>query len=120
VSKAKPIPAKNRRIVMERCGGVCEGCGERAVTDLHHRLYKSRGGTHEVSNLLALCGGPGGLSGGNHSGCHGTAHSAEGHELGWSVNSWGNPAMTPALYRGELRWLINDGRLVDVGPEPGF
>ena len=109
MSRSKPIPPKNRRIVIERCGGRCEGCGLRPVSDIHHRKYKSRGGTHDVGNLLALCGGPGGLAGGNHSGCHGVAHSAEGHELGWSVHSWDDPLTTPAMYRGSLRWLDNDG-----------
>jgi hypothetical protein len=120
VSRAKPIPPGNRRIVMERCGGLCEGCGKRPVTDLHHRKYKSRGGGHEVSNLLGLCGGAGGLSGGNHSGCHGVAHSAEGGELGWSCNSWENPKHRPVLYRGTLMWLVDDGRVVDVKPDPIF
>lgn len=114
------IPPKNRRIVEERCGGVCEGCGDRPATDVHHRKYKSRGGGHEVSNLLALCGGPSGLAGGNHSGCHGVAHSGEGHELGWSAHSWEDPALVPVLYRGELRWLTSDGRAVDVKPDPDF
>jgi hypothetical protein len=105
MSRAKPIPPGNRRTVMERCGGICEGCGTRPVTDLHHRKYKSRGGTHDVWNLLALCGGDGGMSGGNHSGCHGIAHSTEGHEMGWSIHSWGDPETEPVLYRGVMRRL---------------
>jgi hypothetical protein len=120
MSRPKPIPPGNRRIVMERCGGLCESCGKRAVTDIHHRLFKSRGGGHDVVNLLGLCGGAGGLSGGNHSGCHGIAHSAEGHELGLSVHSWDKPALVPVLYRGVMSWLTPDGRVVDVGPEPSF
>ena len=81
----------------------------RPVSDVHHRMYKSRGGTHDVWNLLALCGGAGGLSGGNHSGCHGVAHSAEGHELGWSVHAWGDPLDIPLMYRGVMHRLTTDG-----------
>src|SRR5688572_5301494 len=105
MTRGKPIPAKNRRIVMDRCGGACESCGIRQATDLHHRKYRSRSGGNEVENLVALCGGEGGLAGGNHSGCHGIAHSAEGHELGLSVHSWRDPATTPVLYRGVMSWL---------------
>ena len=108
MSRAKHIPAGNRRIVQERCGGSCEGCGARPVKDIHHRKYKSRGGGHEVSNLIGLCGGFGGLSGGNHSGCHGVAHSAEGHELGWSVNSWADPATVPILHAVHGLVLLDD------------
>lgn len=104
-ARGKPIPAANRRAVEERCGGLCEGCGQRPVTDIHHRKYKSRGGTHDIENLLALCGGAGGMAGGNHSGCHGVAHSTEGHGLGWSVHSWDDPADVPVLYRGVMRRL---------------
>lgn len=120
MSRGKPIPPKNRRLVEDRSGGLCESCGKRPVTDVHHRKYKSRGGGHEVSNLVGLCGGAGGMAGGNHSGCHGLAHSAEGHELGLSVNSWADPEHVPVLYRGTLMWLVDDGRVVDVGPEPNF
>jgi hypothetical protein len=120
MTRATPIPARNRRIVQERCGGICEGCGKRPATDVHHRKYKSRGGTHDVWNLIAFCGGAGGMAGGNHSGCHGVAHSAEGHELGWSVNSWGDPRLTPALWRGEQSWLTAEGRVEPAPPDTPF
>lgn len=114
MGRATPIPTKTRRLVEERSGSLCEGCGEREATELHHRKYRSRGGGHEVSNLIHLCGW------GNHTGCHGTAHSAEGHELGWSVNSWDDPAHKAVLYRGVMRWLTPDGRAEPVGEEPVF
>jgi hypothetical protein len=114
MGRATPVPAKTRRIVEERCGGICEGCGQREATELHHRKYRSRGGGHEITNLIFLCGW------GNHTGCHGTAHSAEGHELGWSVNSWADPALTPVLWRGGMSWLTADGRVEPSGLEPNF
>ena len=116
MSRGKPIPVKNRRLVEERSGFLCEGCGQREATNVHHRQYLSRGGSHDVSNLLHLCG-----FGNNQSaGCHGTAHSGEGGEMGWSCNSWQNPEHVPVLYRGTLMWLVDDGRIVDVEPEPSF
>lgn len=108
------FPPRVRKAIEERSGGVCEGCGHRPAVEMHHRKYRSRGGQHTVENALHLCGW------GNHTGCHGVAHSAEGHELGWSVHSWSDPAHVPVLYRGTLMWLTPDGRVVDVGPEPSF
>lgn len=116
MTRGKPIPAKNRRLVEDRSGGLCEGCGTREATNVHHRQYLSRGGGHEVSNLFHCCG----LGNIQTAGCHGTAHSGEGHELGWSVNSWADPKLVPVLYRGVMSWLTDDGRVVDVGPEPNF
>ena len=45
--------AKRRKIVLTRCGGVCEtpGCTARA-TDVDH---VQRGDNHDVSNLQGLC-----------------------------------------------------------------
>lgn len=106
----KRIPANNRRLVELRSGGVCESCGDRPASDVHHRKYLKRGGTHEVHNLLALCGGPFGMAGGNHSGCHGRAHSgAEGEGL--SVWSHERSEMKPVLYRGVWVLLDDDGGL---------
>ena len=33
---------------------LCEVCGRVAV-DIHHIKYRSRGGTDEIDNLMALC-----------------------------------------------------------------
>ena len=93
---SKQIPPATRKVLHERSGGVCEGCGLRRATDAHHRQYRSRGGSHAVSNLLALCGGAGGLPGGNYTGCHGISHTAEGEARGWSIRSGYNPAEVPA------------------------
>lgn len=103
------IPAKTRRMVALRSDDVCEGCGKATATNVHHRQYLSRGGSHSLENLLHLCGM------GNAGGCHGVAHSGEGAEMGWSVASWQDPRDVPVLYRGTLRWLTKWGSAVDVG-----
>ncbi|WP_136043328.1 HNH endonuclease [Microbacterium sp. K22] len=74
------IPAKVRTAVHERAKGRCEGCGRIAPLELHHRKYRSRGGKHTASNLVALCGW------GNHTGCHGRAHGPNPPQ-GWSLPS---------------------------------
>ena len=33
---------------------LCEACGGLAV-DLHHVIYRSQGGSDDVSNIIALC-----------------------------------------------------------------
>lgn len=32
--------AKKRRLVLERCGGLCEGCGSDNATEVHHLTYE--------------------------------------------------------------------------------
>jgi hypothetical protein len=74
-----------------RSGGWCEGCGVKAATEAHHRQYRSRGGTETLDNGLRLCGW------GNHTGCHGIAHTSEGERRGWSVRSGYSTLIVPAL-----------------------
>lgn len=98
----KRIPTPNRRIVEARSGGVCEACGDRPASDIHHRQYLSRGGTHDVHNLIHLCGF------GNTSGCHGFAHrdgEPSGLSIGRGFRSW----LIPVLYRGSWVRLDDDG-----------
>jgi 5-methylcytosine-specific restriction endonuclease McrA len=40
--------------VRQRCGGVCERCGRRRMTDVHHRTYV-RLGHERLSDLRGLC-----------------------------------------------------------------
>ncbi|MEA9983674.1 hypothetical protein [Subtercola sp. RTI3] len=82
------------------------------ATEMHHRLYRGRqGSTHNVENLLHLCGW------GNHTGCHGTAHSgAEGELLGWAIRSGGDPAETQVTYRGKQLYLTADGGRRSIYP----
>lgn len=100
-------PLAVRRAAWERCGGVCEWCGHARATQLHHRLYRSRGGLGLLVNAAALCGS------GNHTGCHGRAHSKAGEDAGWSVRVGQDPAVVPVLYRdlGLVR-LQPDGMLL--------
>lgn len=96
----KRIPASREAEVKERSGGMCEGCGEHPGINIHHRQYLSRGGTHNLSNLMHLCGA------GNTSGCHGKAHNG-GEQRGWSVWSWARPEIWPVLYRGQWVQLFD-------------
>lgn len=96
-----------RRLVLARCAGCCEACGRNARLELHHRVYRSRGGAGDAGNALALCGF------GNAGGCHGIAHSGHGERLGLSVRSGGDPAEVPVrLYRFGLVLLDVEGRVL--------
>lgn len=81
-------PAKVARAIETRSGGVCEGCGQAPAMEKHHRKFKSRGGKDTADNGLDLCGW------GNHTGCHGKAHSSDPPK-GWSVHSWEEPSAIP-------------------------
>jgi len=72
--------------VLDRAGDLCEVCGSPGPLELHHRRYRSRGGTHTASNLVALCGW------GNHTGHHGWAHTDPLATIwGVSLHSWDEP-----------------------------
>lgn len=87
---ANAIPKRVRQIVSQRSRGICEGCHAARATEMHHRLFRSRGGRDEVVNLLHLCGW------GNHTGCHGVAHSGRrGEQNGWALPSSTDPADAP-------------------------
>jgi hypothetical protein len=96
-----------------RSFGLCEICGVRQATELHHRQYRSRGGRHEVANLLHVCGW------GNHTGCHGKGHNPGAHENGWAVASGLNPEEVRVMYRGQWMRLTGDGGLLDGGDADG-
>lgn len=101
------IPTAVRNTVLDRANGLCEGCGAATNLELHHRKFRSRGGQHSASNIIALCGW------GNHTGCHGKAHSANPPE-GWAVHSWDHPAIEPvALHRGRV--LLHDDGTEEIG-----
>ena len=84
--------------VAKRAGGRCEACNAVGV-QIHHRLYRSRGGEDALVNLLALCL--------EH---HGIAHTAVGEARGWSVRSGYDPATVPVLFPDGSWWrLLEDG-----------
>lgn len=45
---------KIRRLVLARCSGVCEGCGEEAATQIHHETYE-RLGCEMLFDLRGVC-----------------------------------------------------------------
>ena len=107
------IPGKSRRSVLARAGSQCERCGLSSALELHHRLYRSRGGSHDVANLVALCsitvvdGQVTSIGGGGHSGCHGAAHGGRhAEESGWSIRTGGDPLMIPVRDSQGFWWLL--------------
>ena len=105
------FPAAVLKLLKARSGKVCEGCGERPAAQAHHRQYKSRGGHGVIENALHLCGS------GNHSGCHGDAHTEEAEALGWSIRSGFDPLEVPAQIvlngrRVYVRFTADGGREV--------
>lgn len=116
---AGDITTATRRIVNARAQGRCEWCGRReSALQLHHRLFRSRGGSHGPENLLALCGS------GNHSGCHGRAHGASAGDTeaalaaGVTIPRGGEPRGVPVMsvIFGLWAWLREDGDYEFDGP----
>jgi hypothetical protein len=52
--------------IVERDGKKCRACGRGNPLEVHHIVYRSRGGTDEDSNLITLCRG-----------CHVKAHESK-------------------------------------------
>lgn len=101
-----------RRMLLSRCAGRCELCGERLPTGgwhPHHRKLKGQGGVDEITNLLALdalC----------HRRVHG--HVAWAHAHGFLVTAYtATPALLPVAI-GLTRWslLSPDGSYTDTDP----
>ncbi len=93
------------KALKHRSGGLCEGCGQAEATEAHHCQYRSRMGPNALGNALHLCGW------GNHTGCHGIAHSgSRGEELGWAIRSGHNPLFVPKLVviKGVQCWVRFD------------
>ena len=43
-----------RKMVLERCKGICEKCGKKKVVDIHHLNYDSLG-QERLESLIGLC-----------------------------------------------------------------
>lgn len=74
------MPKDHPEKLTARSGGMCERCIVNPANDIHHRRYLSRGGMHNLANLIHLCGN------GNIDGCHGEAHTGIGGEVGTSIS----------------------------------
>ena len=69
------VPKKTVAQVLERDNWACARCGGLGG-EIHHRLPKSRGGTHDLRNLVLICGR-----------CHRWVHNnpAKAKEEGWTL-----------------------------------
>jgi 5-methylcytosine-specific restriction protein A len=77
-----PVYRRNAAICKERAGGRCQECGRRTRRlAADHITPRSQGGTHDLSNLQALCTGPGS--------CHARKTATEGG--GYRSTSPANP-----------------------------
>lgn len=57
-SKSPELPQDwkaRKRAVLRRDGEFCRICGSTQGLELDHRVPRSQGGTHELSNLQLLC-----------------------------------------------------------------
>ena len=74
----------HRAIVLAR-HPVCQRCGIRPASHVHHILPRSAGGGHGLHNLLALCDGPFHDRAGVAMGCHFEVHAApaDAYREGW-------------------------------------
>lgn len=111
------IPGGTRMQVRGRERQMCVRCGMRGA-EIHHRRSKSvrDGHTHCPCNLVYLCGW------GNHTGCHGWAHSNpfEAKASGLIVSKTvAIPGSVPVLVVVEgLLTLTCDGQRVPVPANP--
>lgn len=55
----RTVPGPTERLVLQRARHRCEvpGCRASKHLTLHHIVFRSRGGTHDPSNLIVLCDG---------------------------------------------------------------
>lgn len=112
-----------RVLTLGRDGYRCAWCGRYDLAlEVHHRALKGLGGSRTLdhpANLISLCGW------GNHTGCHGRAHSdrVAAEDAGMTVARGTDPATIPVRYLDGL-WLLDDDgerRAVGAGtaPRPG-
>lgn len=101
----------------ERSHGMCEGGCGRPATEIHHRRFLSRGGRHNLANLLAVDGT------GNHDTgqCHGIAHKGEAPD-GWAISRHEpkNESEIPYVdLAGRTWWLDDEGGRHDRPQDTG-
>jgi len=114
--KKKPLPQRVRDQVQERDGLRCVRCGMSLVIQprhVHHRLPRSGGGEHVLSNLILLCAK-----------CHATVHNSprQAREDGYIVSRYADSASRVPLWyaqahqvsvRSRVGWHVigDDGQL---------
>jgi hypothetical protein len=107
-----------RRLVAERAGFCCEGCGLALhngdrwvrVHSFHHRLPRGRQGRNTASNLLLLCGS-------GTTDCHGIAEDQRtaAYGRGFLVRTGQTPAAVPVQLWTGIRVLLTDDGTYDLG-----
>jgi hypothetical protein len=90
-----PEWGRRRKLVLKRAGGICEGCGERPATEVHHLTYSHAFGEF-LFELVAVCDV-----------CHQRIHQDEAQD--GLENEW-----SESFPCGACRWQAPDG---DCGPE---
>lgn len=95
-------PKQVRRAVQERSEGVCERCGMKKATDLHHRDRRGDG-NHTIENAGHVCRA-----------CHNTIHAnpETSRREGWIVVEPDTPAGHGIRYRGAWVYLDEHGDVV--------
>jgi hypothetical protein len=92
--RSSTLPRSARRAARFRDKGCrFPGCGERVFIDVHHVRHQSRGGGHEVVNILELC----------------WFHHRLVHEGGWAVR---------LLEGGEVIAITPNGNVISSFVEP--
>ena len=54
MKRAARVPPALWAETMQRDHFACQRCGS-AADEVHHRVYRSRGGPHDLLNMVALC-----------------------------------------------------------------
>jgi hypothetical protein len=109
------VPPARRIELADRSGDWCEaglnGCWRRA-TDPHHRILRGDGGVHgeakeasdKLSDLLHLC---------RWCHCWAHAHRDDANHLGLILKRHQIPSQSFVVYRGEVMYLDDEGRVHD-------
>ena len=53
---ANAVFKMHSRQILDQHGWRCARCGSRYLLQIHHRVYRSHGGSHRRENLEPLCG----------------------------------------------------------------
>lgn len=111
--KAEEITPATKAVVLERCGGRCEACGELLAGRVHyHHRQRRQDGGHAASNVVAL-----------HPDCHVVAPQAVHQRPAWArergliVPTWADPASTVLVLASGRRVALDDGAAYQPPPD---